>query len=686
MAARRVSIDFETRSYADLAKVGTWVYSEHPSTGIIVLCYGIDHHPRKRWMPREAYLDWVDPANWVPKPAPMPLDLMTAILEGAAVEAHNSSFEYSIWANVMVARYGWIPIPVEQWEDSMAAACYFALPAALDTLAKALDYEGKDPQGSRLITKYCKLNLKTAETLIPVEDLEAFAVYCDRDVLLEQVISEYLGELPEEEQELYHLDLRMNLRGLGLDLKGIDAAEDVVSKRSEELVNEFEEITGLRPTQTKKLIPWFAEQGIPLENMQAAVITDLLEDPGKGVPQGPARRALELRLAVSKASTKKLDAMARQAGRDGRARFQSRYHGAMTGRPTGSGFQPLNLKKGYEGLDPDQLVRDIMWRDPAWLDLLYEGGAMEAVAKASRHWIQAAQGKRILAGDLVSIEAVLLACLAGEEWKIDAFREGKKIYELMGDKIHNLPDGTVTKKTHPAERQDGKTGELSFGYQGALNAWLKFDNSGRHTDERIIEICKAWRAEHPAVVALWKGLEAAALSAVYSDQDAATGKGKEFTYRQIAYQRIDAWLACTLPDGKRIWYYDPQIRMGMPSWHQPDLSEECAAGDCRCKPVPKITYMAMKEGQWRRVTTYGGKLTENVTQATSRQILVPIIKRVERHGYPIILTVYDEVVTEPDIGFGSMHEFEELMVECPGPWAAGWPIKVDAWEGDRYKK
>src|ERR1700676_2136375 len=130
------------------------------------------------------------------------------------------------------------------------------------------------------------------------------------------------------------------------------------------------------------------------------------------------------------------------------------------------------------------LVRDIMHGDPEWLDAVY-GDAMEAVSRASRHWIVAEEGHQIYAGDFVSIEAVILACLAGEQWKIDAFRSGAKIYELMGDKIHGLPPGTVTKATHPKERQDGKTGELAFGYQGALNAWLKFDDSGRHTDERI---------------------------------------------------------------------------------------------------------------------------------------------------------------------------------------------------------
>jgi len=1004
----RIWGDFETRSYNDLQKSGANVYSEHPSTGVVCLAYEIDNWGMQWWVPPEAALDWADEKNWTPwdgkginyramgmpsilgerphaygwstrrctaSTQGMPIDLYQAIVHGAHVEVHNYSFEYSIWANVMVARYGWVPIKDEQWRDTMAVACYYALPAKLDQLARALKFQGKDSKGGGLISKYSKLNLKTAKPLIPIEDLEAFVTYCTQDVKVEQAISDYLGDLPDEEQAMFLLDLKMNTRGLYLDGPGIEAATAVVEDRSEKLQTEFRGLTGLNPTQRDKCMEWFGGQGLKLDNMTADYLEELLEE-GE-VPQGPARRALEIRLAINKASTKKLDAMARNRGRNGRARFQSRYHGAQTGRPTGSGFQPLNLNRGMEDVDPDQLVRDIMHKDPAWLDALYSevdkktgrvsGGAMDAVGKASRHWIMAEPGNRIIAGDLVSIEAVILACLAGEEWKVEAFRQGKKIYELMGDVIYGLPEGTVTKATHPTERQDGKTClaagtkvltqngwkriveversdrlwdggswvshgglvcqgvrevlilqgvemtpdhlvlagetwveawralsceayrcraretglaslrssgrrsakgeasspfgssvlagpegtswpnptyakggllgasnarparprygektsgvsptcapttttaagcliaflrallgvapggmrttgggaseclslglggrkgsvsfwgisclslggisrnlkltasrwvettrraifgsspepktrptkgksetcnaesrglklvydianagplrrftiqtdagalvvhncELAFGYQGALGAWLKFDSSGRHTDERILEICRTWRSKHPMVIGLWRGLENTAIQAVQCPDH------NLYTYRQIGYQVVDDWLSCILPDGKKIWYYEPELRVGMPAWHRPELKEDCAAGTCSCKPGPKLSYMAQKEGQWRRVYTYGGKLAENTTQATSRQVLKPILKRIEAAGYPIVLTVYDEVVCEVSEGFGAKEEFQKLMTASPGDWAKDWPIKVDVWEGGRYRK
>lgn len=662
-----ISLDFETKSYADLKKVGAWAYSEDPSTAIICLCYGIGSDPIQEWWPGKHEHDR------------MPEDLYVALMTGHTVEAFNVSFEYSIWANIMVKRYGWVPVLDHQWRDTMATANYYALPSSLDKLAQALGYQGKDPEGARLITKYSKLHLKTAKSIIPPEDFKKFVAYCRRDVELEQAISDELGDLPERELPIYQLDLRINARGLGLDLDGIAAATEIMEKRAEELTEEFKALTGgITPTKLKQLHAWFAAQGLVLENMQAEYLEELLEGDGDHViPQGPARRALEIRLQINKASTKKLDKMAQQCGSDGRARFQTKYHGAGTGRNTGSGFQPLNLVRSWEKMDPEQLVRDIMYRDPRWLDCLY-GSAPEAISKASRYWIKPRPGHVIMAADFVSIEAVGLACASGEDWKVDAFRRGVKIYEAMADKIYGFPPGTVTKETHPLERQDGKTGELAFGYQGALNAWLKFDSSGRHTDERIIEMCKAWRREHPAVVATWRGVENAAIECVRT--------GKETSYRDFGFAMVDEWLAMILPDGKHIWYRDPQLRVGMPRWHDPEVNEDCADGTCKCKPQPKLTYMSSKNGNWFRNSTYGGKLTENAIQATSRQLIWPAAQAVEAAGYPVILTVYDEIVAEVPEGFGSLKEFEQIILDAMPAFAKDWPIRVDGWVGTRYKK
>jgi hypothetical protein len=584
---------------------------------------------------------------------------------------------------------------------------------------------------------------------------------------------------------------------------------------------------------------------VTLENMQAGYLEDLLDG---DLPSGPVRDALMLRVKGNKASLTKLKAMAAMSSSTGKALWQQRYHGAQTGRQTAAGFQVLNLKKSWEDVAPEQLVRDVMYEDPKWLDLVY-GDAMEAVSRASRHWIVAEEGHQLYAGDFVSIEAVILACLAGEQWKIDAFRAGVKIYEAMGDKIHGLPPGTVTKATHPLMRQDGKTClgagvrvltsrgwlpivevcagdklwdgvewvthkglayqgqrevlslmgaemtsdhrvrtggwhaastvnssavlqshalaigsenlpfaasmtkatsrtisgsrpegstlqtndksgnwnsaspnlkpvydlmnagprrrftiltdrgplivhncELAFGYGGGLNAWLKFDDSGRHSDERIHEIKDAWRDAHPAVAGTremqengrwsarkggwWQTLEQDAFAAVRCPGETVG-----------CFQVVDEWLSMILSNGKRIWYREPALKVKPPAWHQPATREDCRAGICECQPRAQLTYKAQKNGQWKEVSTYGGKLAENRCQAESREYLIPSMMAAKRAGYPIILSVYDEVVCEVPGGRGSKEEFETLMRDAPGrEWAAGWPIKVDAWVGRRYKK
>ena len=381
-----ITIDFETKSYADLKKVGAWAYSEDPTTNIICACWGVESEPIQTWWPSNADSLGRASSHAMTTGDGMPADLAKAISSGHLVEAHNVAFERSIWMNVLAPKYGW-PIPGDAfWRDTMAVACYYSMPAALDKLARALNFQPKDSAGGRLISKYAKLCLKTAKTEIPPEDFSKFVEYCKQDVRIEQSVGGWLGDLPERELPIFLLDQKINMRGLHLDQEGIAAATAIVQQRSEELIEEFVALTGLKPSQRDKVIEWCRGRGIILKNMQADYLKELLDE---GLSLGIVRRILEIRLAINKASTKKLDAMVRQCGADGRARWQTPYHGAGTGRTTGSGFQPLNLNRGYEDVEPEQLVHDIMYGDAEWLDIVY-GDAMDAIAKASRHWITAA--------------------------------------------------------------------------------------------------------------------------------------------------------------------------------------------------------------------------------------------------------------------------------------------------------
>lgn len=671
----RVVLDLETRSFANLGQVGVVNYAQHHTTEIICACWQVF----PPGLPPDSIEEWA-PAR---DSTGSLVNLFNAISANYDIEAHNYSFELSMWEHCAVPKYGFPPIRREQWRDTMAAACYYALPASLDALCRALKLEGKSPEGTRLISKYSKLYLKTAKQEIPHEDLEKFIAYCRHDVELEAYVGDLLGELPEREEQVFAIDQKINLRGLYLDAEGIEIAANIVDQITAELEEKFGEITGgLRTTLTQKVMAWAAEQGFPLKNLRAAYLEDLLE--GDDLPRGPAREMIEIRTQLNKASTKKLDAMLRHRTADGRARWQSRYHGAATGRWTGAGFQPLNLVRSWEDADPETLVEQVKRGSASWLTMMY-GDAMEAISKAGRHWITAAPGHRIMSADFVSIEAVILACLSGEAWKVEAFQRKEFIYGITGAFIHGLDPALAANKKkfkdeYPVAAKDGKTLELACGYQGALNAWLKFDSSGRYDDATVLKYIKAWREKHPMTTALWQGLEDASL-------DAVSVKGKTTSYRDIGFEMVDEWLTMILPDGKRLWYRDPEIRQSWPHWHKPSENEACKEQVCKCRKGPKLFYKAMKTSQWATVSTYGGKLAENACQAVSRQYLIPSLVAVEKAGYPLIFSVYDELVVECPDGHGSLEEFLSLVRDAPGrEWAKGWPIDVDGWSGQRYRK
>ena len=247
----RCTLDFETKSFADLGKVGEWEYSLDKTTEVIVLCWRLSSWVRGR-------VDY-----WVPYPPGsfgnmMPTELREAIEGGCLVEAHKYSFEMAHWANVMVPRYGWAPIKAEQWRDTMAVACYYAMPAKLESLLRALGMPGKNTEGGRLISKYSKLYLPSAKAVIPPEDMAKWITYCKEDVLREEQVSDYLGDLPERELPVFLLDQEINLRGLKLDQCGIAAASRVVEQRATELCEAFRALTNLNPTQGAKIIAWAA--------------------------------------------------------------------------------------------------------------------------------------------------------------------------------------------------------------------------------------------------------------------------------------------------------------------------------------------------------------------------------------------------------------------------------------------
>jgi DNA polymerase len=316
----------------------------------------------------------------------------------------------------------------------------------------------------------------------------------------------------------------------------------------------------------------------------------------------------------------------------------------------------------------DKILAGLPDRDPT-LDVIAD------VSGCLRGLFVAAPGHDLLCSDFSAIEAVVLAELAGETWRQEVFRTHGKIYEtsaalLTGKTLEFYAQYKLENDTHHPDRKKGKVAELSSGYGGGLGAWKAFGADAFMTDEEIQDAVRAWRAASPSITALWWGLQDAALAAI-------TNPGYCYSYRGLSFGVSADILYCQLPSGRRLTYHQPRIYQKTMPWG---------------KQTTCITYMGWNSNYlngpvgWMRLETYGPKLTENVVQAVSRDIMAHSMTQLDAAGYPIVLHVHDEIVAEVPQGWGSVGEFEQIMGRMP-VWASGWPVRAaGGWRGRRYRK
>jgi len=646
----QLNLDTETYSECDLKTAGGWVYSRHPSTECLLLTWAVDDEPVRLW-------DCTDDP-W------MPDELRELLLHGPDVTlvAHNAQFDRWILQNVLD-----IPTPVERWRCTMAKAYTMGLPGALGQLASALELDDdsqKIADGKRLIQKFCKPQPKnrkllrhTAET--DPEEWQRFIEYAVRDT---HTLREIDRALPNwnyrgSEVDLWHLDQRINDRGLPID---VPLARTLARLCDAELERLNAEIAGLTDgtvtanTQRDRILAWLRDQGVHTEGFRKADVTELLE---RDDLPGKARRVIEIRKEAGRSSTSKYVRFGQTVDpRDHRIRGAFQYGGAMrTLRWAGRLIQPQNFPRPPEDFDGELAARAVMNGDADWA----YGDLMALGADCLRSVICAPNGKKLVAGDYSNIEGRMLAWLAGEKWKLDAFRaydagHGHDLYLLAYARAFGVLPENVTKD----QRFIGKVTELACGYQGAVGAFAQMAaNFGAELPEdEALRAVKAWRAANPRIVALWYDLENAAKLALRNP-------GQAYAAGKVAFKTTGKWLLCRLPSGRFLCYYGARL---------------VQRGQC-------IQYEGLDLGKWKRLDIYGGKFAENITQAASRDVMAHNMPRAERAGFPIIGTVHDEIITEVDAGFGSPAALEAAMSDVP-PWAQGLPIAVSAWEGRRYRK
>jgi DNA polymerase len=410
---------------------------------------------------------------------------------------------------------------------------------------------------------------------------------------------------------------------------------------------------------------WFNEMGLPLEDTQGTTIDSWLKredlDP-------TVRRALELVRALGRSSTAKL-----VAGQDWanpvtwKVHGGLLYHGAGTGRWSGSGVQPHNFPRGTIK-DMELAWQTIKSRDIGLMMMLYDD-VMTLLSHALRGMIVASPGKKLMVADYAAIEARVVMWLADDEEALEVFRSGKCIYMEMATEIYGRP---ITDKVKQAdERQMGKQAVLGLGYQmGAAKFQATLaEKWGIHIEldfaQRIVD---AYREKFWRVKKMWWDQEKAAIAAVKAP-------GRRIKCGKVEWMCVDGFLHCKLPSGRLLGYADPLIvQKGMP-WNPNDKR------DC-------LTYMGVDPytKKWRRQDTYGGMLVENITQAVARDLMADAMLRCHREGlYQVILSVHDELIAECDIDRGSVKDFEAAMAHTE-EWAKGCPVKAEGWTGYRYKK
>lgn len=413
------------------------------------------------------------------------------------------------------------------------------------------------------------------------------------------------------------------------------------------------------------------------------------------------RRVLELRREAAKASVKKIDALLAGRSSDGRARGLLQYHAASTGRWAGRRFQPQNIKRP-DLEDVDSAIEAVATGNAAYVATLY-GEPLAVVGDCLRGMVCAGDGKALIAADFANIEGRVLAWLAGEAWKVEAFRafdagRGPDLYKLAYSRSFGIRPEEVDKD----QRQIGKVMELALGYQGGVGAFQTMAAAYRVevSDDKADELKIAWRQAHPHIKAFWYDLENAAVRAVEDP-------GNVYEVGKLSFRRSGSFLWLRLPSGRTLCYPYPRVEMRTvpwlnedPEWVSCDSREEAnflygsdVAWSAERKAVyirtqakkPAVIYKGVDSytRKWGDCITYGGLWAENVTQAVARDILAEAMVRAEAAGYEIILTVHDEVVAERRTV--DLSEFVRIMTYIP-TWAEGLPVAAEAWTGRRYRK
>lgn len=683
---QRLYCDLETYSEIDLGKCGTHVYAS--DCAVLLFAYAVDDAPAKVWD--------------LTTGEPMPDELRQGLNDPNVRQVwHNgANFDRTILAHAKNLR---VDIPIERMDDTMVLAYSHSLPGALGALCMTLNLPvdvAKDKDGRRLILKFCKLyHGRRRDRTSDPEDWAKFVNYARLDV---EAMREVWKRLPkwnwrDYDRRLFAIDRRINDRGMLIDIDFANACVELANSeryKNDQLTQQLTYGVVNSANQRDALQAYLRDKfGVDVNDMKRKTLELMLEDDDT---PAEVKQLIAVRLSTAKASVSKYIKLIDATSADNRLRGCLQFRGASrTGRFAGRVFQPQNLPRpSFKQFIIDLGVEAIKGGYPEIV-----ADPIQLMSECLRSVIVAPEGKHLVVADLSNIEGRVLAWLAGEEWKLQAFRDadqgkGADLYKLTYARTFGVRPEDVTK----AQRQIGKVEELALGYRGGVGAFLTFAagyglnlnelaehvkkattplawaqadssfewferNKLTHGLERdtfvALEVIKrGWRSAHPAIQSFWVDLEAAVAMAI---------NGKPNKVRSLVFDKQGSWLRIRLPSGRYLCYPAARVESG-----------GVETGCLSYYGVNQVTHKT------ERIHTHGGKLAENITQAVALDVLAESMPRIEDAGFEIVLSVHDEFITEAD-KTKTADDLCALMTEAP-KWAPDLPLKAAGFTSPRYKK
>ena len=648
---RVLGIDLETYSDVDLSKCGLYGMWRGTSTSFCLPMLFDDDDVRV-----------IDMAQG----EQIPQEVLAAIDDPQVIKAAwNAQFERTCIGHYLGRR-----LSPDGWRCSMVHAASLSLPLALKNAAKVLKTgEQKDRAGENLI-KYFSVPCKPTKSNggrtrnLPEHNPEGwkqFKAYCAQDVRTERDIRKILERfpMPDKEWTFYHMDQRINDRGVRIDTELVHQAIACDLRLSDEMSRRAYELTGLEnPNSVSQLKSWLEDRGIEVESLGKKDVAAMITDLDRNSCDQEALDMLKLRLQMAKSSVKKYQAAERCVCADGRARGLFQFYGAnRTGRFSGRHIQLQNLPQNHIST-LDEARELVKMGELQMLESIY-GNVPDILSQLIRTMLVPKEGCEFIVADFSAIEARVLAWLAGEQWRLDAFRKGEDIYCASASQMFGVP--VVKHGINGELRQKGKVAELACGYQGGAGALISMGAlSMGLKEEELPDIIEQWRAASPHIVQFWWDMEKAATETVKTHEEHMAGR--------IRFQYYSGTLWMVLPSGRKLAYLKPKLQPNR--FGRMSLTFEGVGN-------------AAGSGGWSRQETYGGKLSENCTQATARDILTEAMWRLEQAGFAIIAHVHDEVIIEAPIGKYPVDEVCKRMAENPD-WCPDCPLAAAGYLAPNY--